>query len=653
MKKVKKPLLIAAGITLAVLGLAVSFPNLFQLLSAKWNDVYFRIRGPIPTQNQVVLVTVDEKSISALGRWPWPRTTIASLVEKLTGYGVKAVGFDITFSETSKEDAALASALKKSPATFLGYFFYTTEEEMVHANLTSQEIEENDQTILPSRLNLTSKKLESSGKKVFGAQTNVRQIASSLPSDRQGFFNVFPDDDGMIRRLPLALFYKGSAYPSLSLQLASFAKDFSPIPIFKEEGVLDGLAVADVKVPLNPRGEFFINYRGPAQTFPHISITDVLQGTAAPEALKDKIVLIGATAIGIFDLRVTPMDSNFPGVEVQANVIDNILAGDFLTTGPAWRMASFLLVIGVGLFFGLAIPFFRPLTSFFIFCGVFFGLVLTGYFLFARELILLDNFQPTLNCVLVYSGITIYRFFTEERERRKIKRTFQHYMSPAVIKQLLDNPSLLKLGGERKELTVLFSDIRDFTPKSEKLPPEKVVQLLNDYFNVMTEVVFKYDGTIDKFIGDAIMVIYGAPIFHEDHALRASLTAIEMIQELKKYKEEWCKKYSLDDFQIGIGLNTGPMAVGNMGSEKRLSYTAIGDSVNLASRLESLTKEYKIPIIISDAHYQAVKYHCEAKELGQVQVKGKKEKTLIYELVGKKAEGPAAGAATGESAPTP
>lgn len=632
----KKSLAIAGIVTALILGMELFFPFLFEGINSRWIDQFFKIRGNLPTQNEIALVTIDEKSINKIGRWPWPRSVIAKLVEKLGESEIQAVGFDITFSEVSPDDATLAASLRKSPQAFLGYFFYLSEEEAKQANLEAQEIRENEESIYPSRLNFTSRQQSSSGKKVFGVQTNVLEISRSVAPDRQGFFNVFPDLDGVIRKLPLVLFYKGEAYPSLSLQLVRSAKGFSPLPLFEDSGALKGLTLGDNFIPLNSIGEFFINYRGEGKTFPHWSAADILEDKIPKEQLKNKIILIGATAVGIYDLRVTPFDTTFPGVEVQANAIDNILKGDFLRRNLLTRSISLGFILFTGLLFGFFLPKFRALHSF-IFFLVVMGLLVAGqYFLFASKGFLLDNFSPALNGFLTYGGITLYRYFTEERERRKIRKTFQYYLSPSVIQQLLDNPNQLKLGGERKELTVLFSDIRDFTTKAEKLPPEKVASFLNDYFSVMTEIIFKQEGTVDKFMGDAIMAFYGAPIFHADHALRAANTALEMLEQLEKNKGKWCKKYGLDDFRIGIGIHTGVMAVGNMGSERRFNYTVIGDAVNLASRLENLTKDYKVPIIISDANYQAVKYNCEARELGQVQVKGKEEKTIIYELVGKK-----------------
>lgn len=630
----KRLFFIAATLTLFFVVLSVTFPSLFNSLDAKWVDGYFKIQGQKQPGSNIVLATIDEKSLTKLGRWPWPRSTIAKLINAFEKLEVKAAGFDVTFSETSPEDAVFADSLKRFPNVFLGYFFYLSPDEVEEAALSEQEIRQNEGSIFPSRLALSSKQMEASGRRVYGVQSNVPEIAKALPGNAQGFFNVFPERDGVIRFMPLALFYKTQAYPSLALQMASFSAGFSPIPIFKEEGVLEGLAMGRAKIPLNEKGELFINYRGDAKTFPHISIADILENKISKDQLKDKLVLVGATAVGIYDMRVTPTSPNFPGLEIQANVLDNLLTGDFLVHNRTTEMISFFLILAVGLLLALLLPNLRALNSLFAFLTLILLLLGGGYLFFIKYGFVIHTMTPALNGLFVYGGVTVYRYFTEERERRKIKKTFQHYLSPSVIKVLLEHPEKLMLGGERKVLTVLFSDIRDFTPKSEKLPPEKVVQLLNDYFTVMTDIVFKYEGTLDKFMGDAIMAIFGAPLPQEDHAERASLAALEMLEALEKHKKTWCEKYGLDDFKIGIGIHTGEMAVGNMGSLKRFNYTVIGDNVNLASRLETLTKEHNVSAIISEGHYQIVKNKIIAKELGAVKVKGKEEETTIYELVG-------------------
>lgn len=622
------------GLTLV---LSHTAPDFFQRLDAMWADRYFEWRGPVDmSESNVVLITIDEKSLTKLGRWPWPRAVMADAVNALRRYEMKSVGFDITFSEASTDDAVLQEALRSFEKATLGYFFYPSQSEFEEAALTFEEIAENEAVIFPSRMSLSSKQVEHSGRPVFGVQSNVPEIAAALPGERQGFFNVFPDRDGVIRHMPLALYYKGEAYPSLALTLAADAKGFSPIPTYDESGNLDGLVLADTKVPVSNTGEFFIHYRGPVKTIPHISFADILDGTAPGELLRDKIGLIGATAIGIYDMRVTPVAPNYPGLEIQATVVDNILRGDFLLHNETSGAIAFGMLIGGGLLMGLLLPLLRAVYSSVFFFLVAAGIVFSGYWFFTQKLMLVYIVVPLFNAFLVFGVITLYRYFTEEKKRRQIRKTFQYYLSPAVIKQVLKDPDKLKLGGDRQELAILFSDIRNFTGNSEKLPPEAVVNMLNDYLTEMNRIVFQYEGTVDKYIGDAVMAFWGAPLPVENPALKAAYTALDMVACVHKHEKEWCAKHGFEALRIGVGLHIGPMAVGNMGSSERFNYTVIGDSVNLGARLESANKEHGTEIIISDALYRQIRDFVEVREIGSVNVKGKKEPTMIYELVGRK-----------------
>lgn len=612
-------------------------PEGFQRLDAMWTDQYFKKRGTVDMRgSDVVLITIDEKSLTKLGRWPWPRSVMAKAIDALHGYELKSLGFDITFSENSSEDSILKQSLHDFQETYLGYFFYTLRKDFEEAALSEKEMEENDAVIFPSRLSFSSKQMEESGRQVFGLQSNVPEIAAALPKEAQGFFNVFPDPDGVVRKMPLALFYKGGVYPSLSLQLASHAKDFSAIPTYNEDGNLNGLVLGDIKVPVSPSGEFFINYRGPSKTIPHISIADIIDGTISQETLKGKIGIMGATAVGIYDLRVTPVAPNYPGLEIQGTVVDNLLRGDYLVQNETTRAISFFMLIGSGILLGILLPLLRAVFSSIFFLLIAGLIAFSGYYFFSQKLMIVYTMVPLFNTFFVFGTITLYRYFTEERKRRQIRKTFQHYLSPAVIKQVLRDPEKLKLGGSRQELAILFSDIRNFTGNSEKLSPEAVVNMLNDYLTEMNRIVFQYEGTVDKYIGDAVMAFWGAPLPITNPALKAAYTALDMVACVHQYEKAWCDKHGFEQLRIGIGLHIGPMAVGNMGSAKRFNYTVIGDSVNLGARLESLNKEYGTEIIISDSLYQQIKDHVETRELGSVKVKGKEEPTTIYELLGRK-----------------
>jgi adenylate cyclase len=348
-------------------------------------------------------------------------------------------------------------------------------------------------------------------------------------------------------------------------------------------------------------------------------------------------VILGATETGIYDLSTTPFGTAFPGVEVHANLIDNILSDDYLYQSDFIHFLSFLLILFSGLIIGLILTKLRALQ------GLIFSLLyLVGYF--TGNLWLLFNertwtsFVYVLGVILVnWFAIVLFKFFGEEKDKRFIKGAFQQYLSPKVIDQLVDDPGLLELGGEKREITAFFSDVQGFSTISESLSPEELVELLNEYLTAMTDIVMKYDGTVDKFEGDAVIAFFGAPITYDDHAARACMASLEMQQKLIEMRANW-KKLGKHQLYVRIGLNTGFMVVGNMGSAYRMDYTMMGDGVNLAARLEGVNKQYGTFTMISDFTYEAAKEHIEVRELDLIRVVGKNEPVRIYEVMGKKGE---------------
>jgi adenylate cyclase len=322
-------------------------------------------------------------------------------------------------------------------------------------------------------------------------------------------------------------------------------------------------------------------------------------------------------------------------VEIHATVIDNILHQNFLKQSWWIRFLDVISVIAVGLIMGIAIPRLKAIQGMLI--SLFFtaAFIVTNIFFFSRYNMWLNLIYPVLTMFAVYLGITVYRYITEEREKKKIRNAFQYYLTASVINEMLKDPTKLKLGGDKKQLTVLFSDIRGFTTISEQLSPEELVHFLNEYLTAMTDLVFKYDGLLDKYMGDAIMAVYGAPLNQPDHALRACRTALEMLQVLKKLQVKWSEE-GRPFMNIGVGINTGDMVVGNMGSQMRFDYTVMGDNVNLSSRLEGINKEYKTNIVISEFTYAIVKDELYCRELDSVRVVGKKLPVKIYELLSEK-----------------
>lgn len=656
-------------ILLALVLFFFDFPFL-RFMELKTLDLRIASRGSLPTGGETVIAVIDEKSLNELGRWPWPRTTIAKLLDKLKASGAKSVGFDIIFSEpdnnsslktiielssamkkngisdgnlallnkkkaTADTDAALAKSIARVQNVTLGYFFHLSSKEIEH--LSEKEIIQNTNNLKNCRFQIVNCSEKNSDDsvlpKAYAPVANLPILSNAAVNS--GYFNIIHDSDGSMRWLPLVIKYGDHYYSSLSLSVLQQYLDWPLLSLNLAGYGTESIRIGDITIPTDESGRLLINYLGPAKTFPHYSISDIIQGKIPAEKFRNKIVLVGATAIGIYDLRVTPFGATYPGVEIHATAIDNILHRNFLIYSGFTKFFDLCAIIVFGLLMGLIVARMKAVKSM-LFAVVLIGIFMAvNMFFFTSYNVWLNLIYPLLTMITIYLGITVYRYITEEREKKKIRGAFQYYLTASVINEMLKDPSKLKLGGDKKDLSVLFSDIRGFTTISEKLSPEELVHLLNEYLTAMTDVVFKYDGTLDKYMGDAIMAIFGAPLSQPDHAGRACRTALDMMKELKSLQKKW-QEEGKPALNIGIGINSGDMVVGNMGSQMRFDYTVMGDMVNLGSRLEGTNKEYGTNIICSEFTYNAVADFMCCRELDWVRVKGKKLPVKIYELLGEK-----------------
>lgn len=590
MKKNKfATVLIAAGIGFVILVFWVA--RLLDGLENRYLDGIFNLRGPIAPSSEIVIVSFDEDSLKVYGQWPWDRKYHAQMVDRLTAAGAKSIVFDVTFPEPDKNgsDEIFKEAIRRSGiVTVASYFTY-----------------------------------DSGG--------NPISVLQPIPAVQQtahiGFANIMAEMDGVCRRIPLFKVYKEK--PIQSLAMTGLAVHLGQ-PADK--------IISERKVALDEYNELLINFSGGYETFPYYSFCKVLDGQVPVEKLKDKIVLIGGVAAGLFDFKAIPFSPMFPGVEIHANTMSNILLGNSMRPWSAnW---TFLLIIVFALFSGFVSGRQSPLNGGIVTLVLLIGFFTVDYMLFKLNNIYAEFVAPASSLAFSYVGVLFYRFMTEEREKRKIKKTFSQYLNPKIMEKVLNDPSYLKMGGHKENLTVLFSDIRGFTTITESLPAEELVSQLNEYLSKMVEIVFKHDGTLDKFIGDAVMAYWGAPIPQNDHPIKGVMCAIEMHKELKILQDKWTAEGKKYPFNIGVGVNTGEMTVGNMGSKEKMEYTVIGDAVNLGARLESATKEYHAKIIISEVTYNAVKELVDAKHIDSVKVKGKTKPVDIYAVLGKKGEEP-------------
>ncbi len=647
-------------------------------------DLRFGMRGKREVDPRIVIVGIDDKTLQTIGSYPLPRSNYALLVHRLKQGGARVIGFDVTFptaassealdvlarlrsalgpsaplqnklqqlEQQSDVDAQFAGALKDAGNVVLGHLFLSAQRsKFMDPKLAEAYFNIAWAKSFPQVLKVKSNNrdfdlgqawIRGGGPVGAGVEANLPKLAEAAAS--YGFFNIAPDADGTIRRALFVIRYQDQDFfPSLALQVL---RQYESIPdqqiaaYISAEGI-ERIQFGDHELYPWHNASALINYAGPYHSYPHYSMVDVLHGTVPADAFRDKIVFVGGTALGIGDLRNTPFEkqgSGYMGVEVHANILDNLLHSaepqrTFLIRGFKEEIVDIAFIVFFGIGLGLSCGQSRPLTATLmalVALGAFFGFVYYGFAHWGRWY---SFVIPAATLVGSYASITSFRVIHEEREKRKIRKTFSQYLSPGVIGLIEKDPQkYIRPGGEVKDLTVMFSDIRDFTTLSEGLTPDDLVRLLNQYLSVMTDILFRNLGTLDKYIGDAIMAFWGSPYPQKDHAYRACRCALEMIAGLEDLNRKWAEQRRRQ-IAIGIGLNTGPVNVGNMGSDKRLAWTVMGDNVNLASRLEGMTKQYRSRVIISESTYNQVASQFVAREVDRIRVKGKKQPVVIYELL--------------------
>jgi adenylate cyclase len=481
--------------------------------------------------------------------------------------------------------------------------------------------------------------------KGFGANLPILQQAAR----NAGHFITAPDPDGVVRRIPMLYEYAGNYYASLSLEVARVAlgvdrviPGFPPESGFGRYSKIEWLQLGSKRIPVDDGVRALVPFRGPQGSYPYVSAADVIRGQADEALLKDKIVIVGTTAKGLLDLRATPVAPDFPGVEVHANLISGILGpegksggGTSLKENPAYTLgAEFVLLLLSGLVMAVVLPALGPLAATTTTVALLGGIVGVNFAIWQWGNLVFPVATGLLMVVVLFAFNMSYGYLVEERGKRKLANQFSQYIPPELVEELSENPEAMAIGSENKEMTVLFSDVRSFTTISESLKPEELSRLMNEYLTPMTEIIFRHRGTIDKYMGDAIMAFWGAPLEDPEHARHALAAASAMLVELGEMQKRFQAK-GWPAIRIGVGLNTGSMSVGNMGSEFRRAYTVMGDAVNLGSRLEGLTKNYGVEMIVNETTASAVPEYA-YRELDRVRVKGKDKPVTIFEPLGLK-----------------
>jgi adenylate cyclase len=461
-------------------------------------------------------------------------------------------------------------------------------------------------------------------------QSNVDPVSRSAPYS--GYFNMFPDPDGVVRWLPAVIRFEENYYAPLSLMaLSAFLG--RPLSIYLSPYAVEGIAVGDQQIPTDEYGRMLINYRGGPKTFRHVSVTDILNDRVPGDLFRDRIVVVGATAQGIFDFQVSPFSNVFPGVEIHANIIDAVLANDYLRQ-PTWSaVCDILAMVSLGLALGLILPSWGVVTGALAWLTAFWAYIFFTQYLFNTHGWVLNLVYPLSVATLVYVLITSYKYLMESRQRRFIKNAFSTYLAPAVVKELIESRERLELGGEEREITAFFSDVQGFTSISERLTPKQLVELLNEFLTEMTDILLNHKGTVDKFEGDAIIAFFGAPTSMPRHAEAACLASIRMQTRLAALRRTW-RSRGQPELHMRIGLCTGSAVVGNMGSRNRMDYTMMGDTVNTAARLEGINKIYGSYTLVGETTREAAGGRIVAREIDTVNAVGKGDPVTIYQLLG-------------------
>ena len=622
-------------------------------------DMRLNLLMPRTIDERIVIVDLDEKSLKEQGRWPWGRDKMATMMDQLFDhYQINTLGFDVVFAEKDessglknlewmqqqylKGDANFAEALKKvkprldydqlfanslkNRKVVLGYYFQTSGDT-IHVGQLPPEIFSAD-SFQDQVINAT----EASG---YGANLAVLQ-KNALTA---GHFNPNPDVDGITRKISVLIKYGNHYYESLSTAVARTYLKNAPMQAYFEADILDvgyseleAFHVAGKRIPVDAKVSMLVPYRGTQGSFRYISASDVLSNKVPLKSLKDKIVLLGTTAPGLMDLRATPVQSNYAGVEVHANIISGILDNNIKKRPAYTQGAEFILLLLAGLLLAFKLPKLNPLKAVLLTLAVLAVMLAINFASWQYANLVLPIASLLVMISLIYLLNMSYGYFVESRGKRQLTGLFGQYVPPELVDEMAQNPEAINLKGESREMTVLFSDIRGFTTISEGLDPEQLTLLMNEFLTPLTKVIHEQRGTIDKYMGDAIMAFWGAPLRDENHAQHALNAAIKMVEALKPLNVAFAEK-GWPPIKIGVGLNTGNMTVGNMGSSFRMAYTVMGDSVNLGSRLESLTKNYGVDIMVSEftkAQTQDMIY----RELDTVRVKGKDKPVTVFEPLG-------------------
>jgi adenylate cyclase len=632
--------------------LRIADPAPIEELRVRTFDTFQVIEARVKTARPVTIVDIDEKSLGKLGQWPWPRTNIADMVTNLTRLGAVVIAFDIVFAEADRlnPDAAAKtmryldeqtrSKLRELPSNDQIFADAMRRSRVVLGETGLAQVAGKFDETLP----VTGFAMLGEDPQPFlfdfpGLLRNVHVLEEAAAG--RGLFTIKVERDGIVRRVPMMMRAQGATMPSLSFEILRVATGTPTIIIKSDRAGLKSVGVRGLEIPTDRNGQLWVHFARHDPSI-YVSAADVIDGSVAQEKIAGKLVLIGTSAVGLNDIKTTPVSPAIPGVEIHAQVLEAALTKQILSQPPYGPLLEFGAALLLGILVIVFAPKFGPITL--VAVGALLATLLLGasWYFYTQHLLLIDFTYPLLSTTAIYLTLIFASFVREQAQRRQIRSAFSQYLSPALVEQLAQSPEKLVLGGEEREMTIMFSDVRGFTTISEsyKHDPQGLTALMNRFLTPLTNAILARKGTIDKYMGDAIMAFWNAPIDDKEHQLNACEAALDMLERidgLNKEREIEAQNggHAYIPINVGVGLNTGTCVVGNMGSNLRFDYSVLGDSVNLASRLEGQSKEYGFPIIVGSKTALAVKDKFAILELDFIMVKGKKEPEVIYAIAGR------------------
>ncbi len=646
--RIFKPLyafVIPAVILSIAITLYITTPPVLESLRLRVFDAYQNIKPRAYEPVPITIIDIDEASLAEYGQWPWSRNIMAQLISTLRDAGVASVAMDMVFAESDRTSpASLLPLWSKefegiNPANNYPDYDILFADAIARAPVVTGVVLSDDIQQLPdSKAGYVEKgegKVRDFAMRYKGALVNLQPFTDAASAN--GAFTAVVDRDGIIRKVPLVFQVGGKLFPSLSMEALRTGLGASTYIINTEAGGIVEIAIGDYIIPTDINGNLWLYYTYP-QHERYVSAKDVLQGNLDEEALLGHITLLGTSAAGLKDLRSTPISNITNGVEVHAQALEQIVLGEFLSR-PYWIPALELIYIIVTVLAVWAVlQLFSPYVAAGLVLTLFGASLYASWYSFDAHKLLLDPLTPGIAMIALYIAETLRSYISSENERKQIRHAFSHYMSPALVEKLADNPEALSLGGEMKDMTILFCDIRGFTTISEQFDAQGLTQFINRFLTPMTDIILQKQGTIDKYMGDCIMAFWNAPLDDADHAKHAAEAALNMFIALKTLNAELEQEAKDNNttfipVRIGIGLNTDTCCVGNMGSAQRFDYSVLGDGVNLASRLEGQSKSYGMDIVIGENTHTAL-HDFATIELDLIMVKGKTTATQIYGLMG-------------------